>query len=91
MVKTNNIATWKCFLGFSQGPTGYIIIKLFATFLKNVYCNVHAENLQISISVSGSVIFVANISVIGIMENFHIGVPLQCMSTLATIHAFTSK
>ena len=90
MVKTNNIATWKCFLGFSQGPTGYIIIKLFATFKKkNVYCNVHAENLQISILVSGSVIFVANISVIGIMENFHIGVPLQC--TLATIHAFTSK
>ena len=62
------------YIGFSDHLLSFLphfLTFIVVSILKTFY-------FQISVSISESVIFVTNISVIGILENFHIGAPLVC-------------
>ena len=59
----------------------------FLPHFLNVYCGVHTENLLCS-DILELVIFVANVLVIGILENFHIGTPLAQCNIQAVVTVF---
>ena len=54
----------------------FVVVSILKTFY-----------VQMSVSVSESVIFVANISVFGILENFHIGVLLHTVMEIFTVYS----